>query len=85
MAYWTDTFTTRLSSRRMRGRRGLQEIRTVAGVFGAVIRMIDLVFLWQERAHSRYRLSQLDDRMLKDIGIDRVDALREAAKPFWRP
>jgi uncharacterized protein YjiS (DUF1127 family) len=69
----------------MRGRRGLQQIRTTAGVLGAVIRMIDLVFLWQERAHSRYRLSQLDDRMLKDIGIDRIEALREAAKPFWRP
>jgi uncharacterized protein YjiS (DUF1127 family) len=85
MAYWTDTFTTRLSSRRMRGRRGLQQNRAAAGVLGAVIRMIDLVLLWQERAHSRYRLSQLDDRMLKDIGIDRIEALREAAKPFWRP
>jgi uncharacterized protein YjiS (DUF1127 family) len=85
MAYWTDTFTTRLSSRHMRGRRSLQQNRTTAGVLGAVIRMIDLVILWQERAHSRYRLSQLDDRMLKDIGIDRIEALREAAKPFWRP
>lgn len=85
MAYWTDTFTTRLSSRRMRGRRGLRQNRTTAGALSAVIRMIDLVFLWQERAHSRNRLAQLDDRMLKDIGIDRVDALREAAKPFWRP
>jgi uncharacterized protein YjiS (DUF1127 family) len=85
MAYWTDTFITRLPSRRMRGRRGLQQNRTATGVYGAVIRTIDLVLLWQERAHSRYRLSQLDDRMLKDIGIDRIEALREAAKPFWRP
>ena len=85
MAYWTDTFTTRHSNRRMRGRRGLQQNRTATGVYGAVVRMIDLVFLWQERAHSRYRLLQLDDRMLKDIGIDRVEAMREAAKPFWRP
>ncbi|MBS1222696.1 MAG: hypothetical protein H6R23_2316, partial [Proteobacteria bacterium] len=23
--------------------------------------------------------------MLKDIGISRVDALREGRKPFWRP
>ncbi|MGB5065659.1 MAG: DUF1127 domain-containing protein [Candidatus Competibacter sp.] len=27
----------------------------------------------------------LDDRMLKDIGISRTDALREGSKPFWRP
>ena len=37
------------------------------------------------RAHSRDELLRLDDRMLKDIGITRVDALYEARKPFWRP
>jgi uncharacterized protein YjiS (DUF1127 family) len=24
------------------------------------------------------------DRMLKDVGISRADAVREAGKPFWR-
>jgi uncharacterized protein YjiS (DUF1127 family) len=28
-------------------------------------------------------LLALDDHMLKDIGITRVDALYEVAKPFW--
>jgi uncharacterized protein YjiS (DUF1127 family) len=37
------------------------------------------------RARSRDELLRLDDRMLKDIGITRVDALYEAGKPFWRP
>jgi uncharacterized protein YjiS (DUF1127 family) len=39
---------------------------------------------WQRR-HTRIYLTQLDDRMLKDIGITRVEACREAGKPFWLP
>jgi len=33
---------------------------------------------------QRRDLSQLTDDQLKDIGISRVDAMREASKPFWR-
>ena len=32
---------------------------------------------------SRRRLASMDDRMLADIGITRVEALREAARPPW--
>lgn len=86
MTHWTDTFTTRLSSRPARSRRIRPQNRSAApGLRGVVVRMIDLVLLWQERAHSRYRLAQLEDRLLRDIGINRLDALQEAAKPFWRP
>jgi len=38
---------------------------------------------WQERARQRRRLSELDDRMLKDIGLTRADVSREVEKPFW--
>ena len=38
---------------------------------------------WQRRC-SRNLLSQLDDYMLKDIGLTRCDAQFEANKPFWR-
>jgi uncharacterized protein YjiS (DUF1127 family) len=38
---------------------------------------------WHELAQQRRRLLALDDRMLKDIGITRVDACREGARPFW--
>jgi uncharacterized protein YjiS (DUF1127 family) len=41
------------------------------------------VLEWQERAHQRYRLAELDDRMLKDIGLTRADVTREVQKPFW--
>lgn len=33
---------------------------------------------------SRRDLLLLDDRMLKDIGVDWVTAQTEAAKPFWQ-
>lgn len=39
----------------------------------------------KQRYRSRRDLLTLDDRMLKDIGISRADAVREGDKPFWRP
>ena len=39
---------------------------------------------WQARAEQRYRLADLDDAILKDIGVDRADVERECRKPFWR-
>ena len=38
---------------------------------------------WRRR-RSRNLLSQLDDYMLKDIGVTRAEAHLEANKPFWR-
>jgi uncharacterized protein YjiS (DUF1127 family) len=32
---------------------------------------------------TRRHLSEMDDRMLKDIGISRVDALQEASRAPW--
>jgi uncharacterized protein YjiS (DUF1127 family) len=51
--------------------RGLEAVRT---------RLV----IWHERAHSRYELLDLDDRALKDIGLDRASAHRQGALPFWR-
>jgi uncharacterized protein YjiS (DUF1127 family) len=39
---------------------------------------------WAERARQRRALATLDDRMLGDIRVTRVDAARECEKPFWR-
>lgn len=44
-----------------------------------------MLLLWHERARQRHLLMELDDRMLKDMGISRADAYHEARKPFWRP
>ena len=42
------------------------------------------LLLWHERARQRRQLLELDDDMLRDIGITRADAVGEAGKPFWR-
>ena len=38
---------------------------------------------WQARARERAALGRLDDRMLRDIGVDRATAHYEVTKPFW--
>ncbi len=48
------------------------------------IRLVDTLLGWQDRARQRYRLAELDDRMLADIGLGRATAANEAAKPFWQ-
>jgi uncharacterized protein YjiS (DUF1127 family) len=39
---------------------------------------------WRRRARDRAELANLDDRMLKDIGLTRGDAEFLSDKPFWR-
>ncbi len=38
---------------------------------------------WRRR-RSRTILAELDDFMLKDIGLTRTEAQYEASKPFWQ-
>lgn len=38
---------------------------------------------WRMLSRERYLLRTLSDDMLKDIGITRRDAEREAGRPFW--
>jgi uncharacterized protein YjiS (DUF1127 family) len=54
-----------------------QPIHPLAAAFTLVAR-------WLETARQRGALAALDDHTLRDIGITRVDAAREAEKPFWR-
>lgn len=37
-----------------------------------------------ERFRQRRALGQLDDRMLRDIGLTRLDVEQEITKPFWQ-
>ena len=39
---------------------------------------------WHRRKKGRLELARLDERMLRDIGLTRVDADCEINKPFWR-
>lgn len=55
-----------------------------APVAGAVAQALDAVLAWHERAVSRRRLAEMDDRMLADMGITRSAADVEARKAFWQ-
>lgn len=39
---------------------------------------------WQERASSRQSLVELDDRLLRDIGLTRSMVDAETNKSFWQ-
>jgi uncharacterized protein YjiS (DUF1127 family) len=39
---------------------------------------------WRRRKNGRLELARFDERMLRDIGLTRVDAEYEINKPFWR-
>ncbi|MBI3446294.1 MAG: DUF1127 domain-containing protein [Magnetospirillum sp.] len=39
---------------------------------------------WVQRWKQRTELAGLDDRTLRDMGVNRYDIAREVAKPFWR-
>jgi uncharacterized protein YjiS (DUF1127 family) len=62
--------------------------RTAQGLWPAIwpwaAAALDRLLGWHELARQRRALLALDDRMLKDIGITRADAEREASRPFWR-
>ncbi len=57
--------------------------RAVALLAGGVVVGIEHVMTRAELARSRRQLAQLDERLLRDIGLDRATARLEAAKGFW--
>ena len=57
--------------------------RAMALLAGAVVVGIDNVMTRAELARSRRQLAQLDERLLRDIGLDRGTARFEASKSFW--
>lgn len=42
-----------------------------------------IVYLYERRC-QRQALLELDERMLKDIGVSAADAWREGQLPFWK-
>jgi uncharacterized protein YjiS (DUF1127 family) len=52
-------------------------------LYGAGAWLALALLRWRELARQRRRLLSLDDRMLKDIGITRAEAMREGTRPFW--
>lgn len=49
-----------------------------------VLRTTDTLYRWQKRVEERQQLASLDQRLLRDIGLDPLDVAREIGKPFWK-
>lgn len=47
-------------------------------------RFVKTTTTWKRRRAERYALNHMDERLLRDIGMDRYTATRESRKPFWR-
>ncbi|MCC7017088.1 MAG: DUF1127 domain-containing protein [Rhodospirillales bacterium] len=58
--------------------------RTRKAAIEVLIALFGRLAEWQQLARQRRELRQLGDRELRDIGLSRVDAEREAAKRLWR-
>ena len=55
-----------------------------AAALGALRRFSAWCALCYARHEQRKHLAELDERMLKDVGIAPADAAEEMRKPFWR-
>ena len=53
-------------------------------VRAAASRTFGTLLLWQRRANERHALAHLDDRILRDLGLNRAEVAWESRKPFWR-
>ena len=56
-------------------------IRALARFAGRQVHMLRSWIEWRRQLRA---LSDLDDRLLKDVGVSRAEALRESREPFWQ-
>ncbi|MCF6443240.1 DUF1127 domain-containing protein [Nereida sp. MMG025] len=49
-----------------------------------VVKVAVALVTWETRARTRKQLAALDDHLLKDIGLARRDATREANRRFYQ-
>jgi uncharacterized protein YjiS (DUF1127 family) len=63
----------------------LRNVRGPAGPGRFLPNLLSRFRGWRERMRGRHLLQQLDDRMLRDVGLTRSDVDCECAKHFWQP
>jgi uncharacterized protein YjiS (DUF1127 family) len=57
--------------------------RAMALLVGSVVVGVEALVSRAELHRSRRQLAELDDRLLRDIGLSRASARFEATKGFW--
>ena len=66
---------------------GMLALRQQSASSSSIDAWLRTLGLWIDRSRQRRQLgelAELNDYLLKDIGVSREEALREAEKPFWR-
>ena len=54
------------------------------GIVGRLaLKAMALLIVWQRRLEDRETLRLMNEARLRDIGLTRAEARREAEKPFW--
>jgi uncharacterized protein YjiS (DUF1127 family) len=61
-----------------------QDFPPQSSIRRALVRMAGHCGTWIDISRQRRVLAELDDHLLRDIGITRYDVAHEVAKPFWR-
>ncbi len=56
----------------------------VQRIEAASVKVLDTLAIWGSRSRERQQLSELSDRMLKDIGLTRAQVAVEVGKYFWQ-
>lgn len=66
-------------------RSGSYFVRPRTKASGSVLtRLLDSVMASMDRVRQRRHLAELDDRLLRDIGVSRAEVEGEITLPFWQ-
>ena len=57
------------------GRAAAKPLRAFGKTRRFVVKCLQIMVVWQERAEQRHALRELNERMLKDIGVSGADAV----------
>jgi uncharacterized protein YjiS (DUF1127 family) len=66
---------------------GMRALRRQSASSSSIDAWLRTLGFWIDRSRQRRQLgelAELNDYLLKDIGVSREAAMREAEKPFWR-
>jgi uncharacterized protein YjiS (DUF1127 family) len=66
---------------------GMRALRRQSASSSSIDAWLRTLGFWIDRSRQRRQLgelAELNDCLLKDIGVSREEAMREAEKPFWR-